>query len=141
MLLFDRGMLALLNSIGFTPRTPYPLEATAPFGISQIVSSAFWGGLWGILFIVLESYFPKKLFIYWLSTLVFGLAPTVVNWFVVSPLKGLPIASGGNPQAMITGILVNTAWAIGTAIPVWLIYLYRKKAVNIQFKVQIVNKS
>ena len=54
----------------------------------------------------------------------------MVNWFVVSPLKGLPIASGGNPQAMITGILVNTAWAIGTAIPVWLIYFYRKKAEN-----------
>ncbi len=44
------------------------------------------------------------------------LSPNVVAWFVVAPLKNQPLAGGFQPAAMVTGLLVNAAWGVGTAL-------------------------
>src|SRR2546421_687169 len=49
VLLFHQGAAALLQALALTPRVPYSLEPTAPFGIPQLWSLAFWGGVWGVL--------------------------------------------------------------------------------------------
>ncbi|MDZ8053894.1 MAG: hypothetical protein RMX68_014740 [Aulosira sp. ZfuVER01] len=116
VLVFHQGLLALLHAINFTPRPAYQTTPTQPFGIPQFLSSAFWGGIWGLVWaaIAVRWQVNKN---YWLAALIFGaVAPTLIAWFIVAPLKGLPIAGGWKPAAMITGLLINGAWGLGTAL-------------------------
>lgn len=123
VLTFHQGVLALLHAIGIAARAPYATSPTQPFGIPQVWSLAFWGGVWGLgLAAILPRFSPPK---DWLTALMFGaIAPTLVAWFIVAPLKGQPIAGGGNPTAILTALLVNGAWGVGTA---WLIRLLDRK--------------
>jgi uncharacterized membrane protein len=114
-LIFHQGLVAFLHAVGFIPRIPYSFAATAPFQIPQVVSLAFWGGVWGIpLWLVIRRKGSTK---YWFTALVFGaLFPSAVAWFVVFPLKGLPVAGGWKPSGILVGLLVNGAWGIGVAL-------------------------
>jgi hypothetical protein len=111
--LFHQPMLALMKAIGFIDRAPYAMDPTEPFGVPQLLSLSFWGGVWGlILLLVLRRMTGPK---YWIVAAVFGaIAPTLVAGFVVAPLKGQ--AAGGNVKMAITGFAVNAAWGIGTAL-------------------------
>lgn len=116
VLFFHQVMLGLLHLVKIAPRPPYSIEPTKPFGIPQFLSSAFWGGVWGIIFAAVVPHFPRSSG-YWLAALLFGaIFPTLVAWFVVMPLKGQPIAGGWQPATIITGLLVNGAWGLGTAM-------------------------
>ncbi|MGF2035781.1 MAG: hypothetical protein RMZ43_010780 [Nostoc sp. CmiVER01] len=115
VLLFHQGVLALLHAVNFAPRAPYATAPTQPFGIPQIWSSAFWGGIWGLIWVAIAPRFRHDKS-YWLDALVFGaIVPTLVAWFVVAPLKGQPIAGGWKLAGIVTGLFVNGAWGIGTA--------------------------
>lgn len=111
--LFHQPVLALMNAVGFIDRAPYAMDPTKPFGIPQVISLAFWGGVWGlILLLVIGRLSGPK---YWTVALTFGaIAPTLVAAFLVAPLKGQP--AGGNAKMAITGFLVNAAWGLGTAL-------------------------
>ena len=116
VVIFHQGMLALLHGVNFTRRSPFPTAPTQPFGIPQIWSSAFWGGIWGLVFATIAPRFRQDNR-YWIAALLFGaIAPTLVAWFIVAPLKHQPIAGGFQPATMLTGLLVNGAWGIGTAL-------------------------
>ena len=114
-LIFHQGLMAILNAIGFIPRIPYSLAPTAPFQIPQVISLAFWGGVWGIpLWLVIRRMKHLK---YWLTALIFGaLLPSMVAWFVVFPLKGQPIAGGWKPANLMMALLLNGTWGIGVAL-------------------------
>jgi hypothetical protein len=116
VVVFHQAMLAILNWIGFAPLPPYQMNPTKPFGIPALWSLSFWGGIWGIgLATVIFHLLPN--YNYWLTTLIFSsLAPTLVFLFIVSPLKGLPLAGGGQISVIVTGLLVNAAWGLGTAL-------------------------
>jgi hypothetical protein len=115
VLLFHQGAFALLHSIGLTQRAAYPMGATAPFGIPQLWSLAFWGGVWGVLLAVSLVRLQGAALI--VAALVFGAVfPTLVAWFVVAPMKGQPMAAGFAPVAMLIGPIVNAAWGLGTGI-------------------------
>ena len=48
---------------------------------------------------------------------LFGaIAPTLVAWFVVASIKGQPIAAGWQPFRMLTGLIINGAWGVGTGL-------------------------
>jgi hypothetical protein len=115
-LIFHQGLLALLHLAGASPRSAYVMTPTPPLGVPQVVSLAFWGGVWGIaLWLVLQA--VEAPWLYWVSALVFGaLLPSVVALFVVLPLKGLPAAGGWNPKLIVGALLLNGAWGIGTAL-------------------------
>ena len=114
-MIFQQGLIAILHSYGFIPRVPFSLAPTAPFQIPQVISLAFWGGVWGIpLWLVIRRMKPSK---YWITALAFGaLLPSMVAWFVVSPLKGLPVAGGWKPANLLMSLLLNGAWGIGVAL-------------------------
>jgi hypothetical protein len=115
VLLFHQGAAALLQALALTPRAPYSMEPTTPFGIPQLWSLAFWGGVWGVLVAATFARLHGGVFI--LAAVVFGaVLPTLVAWFVVAPLKGQPLAAGFVPQAMLIGPIVNAAWGLGTGI-------------------------
>ncbi|MEW6334172.1 MAG: hypothetical protein AB1558_07870 [Thermodesulfobacteriota bacterium] len=113
--IFHQGLLAILYAAGLVPRVPFSLAPTAPFGIPQVISLAFWGGLWGILLWPLIRHMKHPA--YGLTALAFGaLLPSLVAWFVVAPLKGLPVAGGWKPANLMTGLLLNGAWGLGVAL-------------------------
>ena len=49
VLIFHQGAAAFLHALQWTPRAPYSMAAVAPLGVPQVLSLAFWGGVWGVL--------------------------------------------------------------------------------------------
>jgi glucose uptake protein GlcU len=110
--LFHQGMLYVLHRIAFTPRAPFNMTATQPFGVPQTFSLSFWGGVWGVILgLVLLRTRGRA---YWVVACLFGaIMPTLVAYLVVAPLKGQAMTADGKMLAV--GLLVNLAWGFGTA--------------------------
>jgi hypothetical protein len=108
--------LALLWSAGVAPFGPFSMAPTQPFGIPAVLSLAFWGGVWGIIFGLAENSFPRGSR-YWLTAFLFGaILPSIVALFIVLPLKGRPVAGGWHPPLLLTAFLINGVWGLGTGI-------------------------
>lgn len=123
VLLFHQPMLALLHALGVTGATAYPTQPVPPFEVPRVLSAAFWGGIWGMVFVLVRPWIARGR-AYLPGAVLFGaFVLSLVAWFVVAPLKGLPLASGGHPAGIITALLVNGAWGLGTAL---LLLLFRE---------------
>jgi hypothetical protein len=114
-LTFHQGLLAFLHGSGRTPRAPYVMDGVPPFGVPQVISLAFFGGLWGIvLWAVIRKLRGAS---FWLNAIVLGaIAPSLAALFIVFPLKGLGVAGGWDPQIIVGALLLNGAWGLGVAI-------------------------
>src|SRR6266540_3730518 len=65
-------MPAAMPSFGYAP--------TKPFGVPQIWSFAFWGGVWGLIFGLVERWFPQGP-MYYVAAFLFGaIAPKSSGW-------------------------------------------------------------
>jgi len=116
VLVFQSGANAILHAIGLIPNPPFGYGATKPLGVPVVWSFAFWGGIWGIVFGLVEKYFPQD-GLYYLYAFLFGaIAPILVLWFVVFPLKGLPLASGWNVQRMALQVLSHGCFGLGVGV-------------------------
>lgn len=115
VIVFHQAVAALLFALGITERIPYSTQPTAPFGLPQLWSIAFWGGAWGALLAAsLRRLDGARLIA---AATIFGaVLPTLVAWTLVAALKGQPLFAGGHAQGMATGLLVNAAWGLGTGI-------------------------
>lgn len=106
-------MIIVLTQLGIIQGMPYSMRPVPPFGVPTILNHMFWGGLWGMVFAAILDRLPD----HWplvLVGLAFGiLGPVLVGWFVVAPIKGLPVAAGWNPARMLNSILINGPFAIG----------------------------
>jgi hypothetical protein len=105
--------LWLCHTAGLIDRAPFSMAPTEPFGVPQVISLSFWGGVWGlILGLVLLRATGSK---FWWIAIIFGaIAPTLVAGLVVAPLKGMQV--GGNPKLLVTGLVVNGVWGLMTAV-------------------------
>jgi hypothetical protein len=125
VLVFHQGLFALLHLAGIIPIAPYSMTPTRPFGVPEVASASFWGGVWAMVFLpVVKRRFEGRR--YWVAAFVFGaVALTAVYAFVVSPLKtgGLPVPLLG---VLVVGALLNGAWGIGTALFLDLLYPARR---------------
>jgi len=110
-LIFHQGAVAALYGAGAIPVAPYPLAPTWPLGVPQVISLAFWGGVWGlVLWPVIRNARGLK---YWgLCVLVGALGPTVVAMLAVFPLKGIPV----DAVKVVGGLILNGIWGLGTGI-------------------------
>jgi hypothetical protein len=91
------------------------MRSVPPFGVPTILTQMFWGGLWGVLFAAVADALPRwPLLLLGFTFGVLGLV--LVSWFVVAPLKGLPIAADWGPQHMLAGVLINGCWGMGVAL-------------------------
>ena len=111
-LIFHQGVLGLLFLAGVAPRVPFNFAPTAPVGVPAVLSLAFWGGVWG------SALWPwlrtRRGAAFWAGSVLLGaLGPSLVAWFVVMPLHGLPPAGGPDPKVIVGGLLVNAAWGLG----------------------------
>jgi hypothetical protein len=115
-LIFHQLTLALLWGVGLAPFGPYSMVPTHPFGVPAVFSLAFWGGIWGILFAWIEKRFPSRM-AYWVVAFVFGAVfPSLVALLVVLPMKGRPMGGGWHLPLLVTALLVNGAWGVGTGL-------------------------
>lgn len=109
-----QAVLAVLYEIGFAPLAPLPMRPVPPFGVPQVVSLAFWGGVWGIVLGLIAPLFGSGRR-FWLLVFLFGaVAPTLVAVAVVMPLKGASPPSDPAP-ALVTALAINGAWGLVSA--------------------------
>lgn len=114
-LVFHQGVFAMMHAAGITPKAAFDMTATGPLRIPAVISLAFWGGLWGIvLWLAIMNAVGAN---YWLLALALGaVAPSIIALCVVFPLKGLPMAGGGDPKIIVGALILNGAWGIGVAL-------------------------
>jgi hypothetical protein len=114
-LIFHQGLLGLLHVAGVSPMAPFNLAATAPLGVPQVFSLAFWGGVWALaLAPLIERLPPARRWPAWIVAGAIG--PSAVALFIVFPLKGMPMAGGWDPKLIVGALLLNGAWGLGCAV-------------------------
>ena len=110
---FHQIALELLHLGGLTPRGAWSMKPVPPFGVPSVISLSFWGGVWGIILVLIFARVSGAA--YWIGSIIFGaILPTLVAAFVVAPLKHQPMP---HTAAMaVIGLTVNGAWGLGTAV-------------------------
>jgi membrane protease YdiL (CAAX protease family) len=115
VIFFQLGLL-ILYWLGAISDPPPDMTPTRPFGVPTLLSGAFFGGLWGILFAFLERRFPRGVG-YWVASLLFGAVILDLGlWFVVAPLKGFALGFGFEPKDVAIAIFLQSVWGIGMGI-------------------------
>ena len=114
-LVLHQPVLWLLRNAGIAPFAPWSMTPVPPFGVPSVISLAFWGGVWGIIMIPVIARIRSD-GAYFLTATIFGaILPTLVAALVSAPLHGKPIPKA-TTGLLITGLSVNAAWGLGTAI-------------------------
>lgn len=116
VLVFHQGLWALLRAAGVAPTAAWNMAKVPPLGVPAVVSSAFWGGLWGIVLAWLLPVVSPSMG-YWPAAIILGsLMTSMVALMVVAPIKGRPFAVGWNPKIWAFALAVNAAWGFGTGL-------------------------
>ena len=115
VLTFYEVVFLLLYVGGVIPVPPFSMKPMPPFGVPEVLSQSFWGGVWGIVFLLLVPRFFSGTGYWVASAVIGGIALTLVYMFVVVPLK-----TGALPPNMAglfaIGGLLNAVWGIGWAL-------------------------
>jgi len=114
-LIFQGALGSLLYAANLFPALPWSLMPVPPFGVPKSLNLAFWAGLWGLGYALLEPRLATNLG-RWLGGLVYGIAPLAAYWFVVLPLKGAGIGGGFHLAMMPIEIGFHAIYGIGVAI-------------------------
>jgi hypothetical protein len=125
VLLFHQMVLLLAHAMGLVPFAPYSLQPTAPLGVPQVVSTAFWGGLWGMALVLLIASVPGADRL-WVAVLFGAVLPSLVAALVVTPLKGGDLAVWMSPGRILLALVINGAWGLGT----WLFYRLGRRSLG-----------
>jgi xanthine/uracil permease len=126
VLLFHQGLVyvlfhqfPLIKSVtgavdSFRPQGPGFNFRPNAFGVPQMASTVFWGGLWGILLAALIRWarLPDLL----TGFILGGVVATVVGFTLVAQLRGVPLWAGGNSITWARVVLINGAWGWGAAL-------------------------
>lgn len=115
VVVFHQTAVLVLNQFGLLPGnfTPWSLEPVPPIGVPTLVSKAFWGGLWAMLFALVLS--GTRGASYWTAWILLGaIALPLVAIFVVPPLKGKPMPDFA--ATMPVYALINAVWGFGAAL-------------------------
>ena len=117
VLIFHQLGFWIANELGYARAGIYNMRGVPPWGVPAIISSAFWGGLWGIVAAFLVPRLPGVLggVLGWI--LFAAIIVSLVNWFVVLPIKGLPMGGGFRMPGLVVVPVVYGFWGFG----MWLI--------------------
>ena len=113
VLIFHQLGFLIANELGLLKVPLYSMRPLPPFGVPAILSSAFWGGLWGIAAAFVVPRLPQAVDgpLGWM--LFAGVIVTLVKWFVVLPIKGAPVGGGFRMPAVVIVPLVYAFWGFG----------------------------
>jgi hypothetical protein len=116
-LTFHQIGIWVLHAVGYVPFAAWGTAPKPPFGVPSVISLSFWGGVWGIIFVLIERWLARFPGGYWVGATVFGaIVPTLVLMFVVFPLRGQPVGAGFAMNLVLTFLLVHALWGLGTAL-------------------------
>jgi hypothetical protein len=126
VLIFHQFGFFVANELGLLKVPLYSWRSTAPLGVPVILSSAFWGGLWGVAGAFVVPRLPAAVDgpVGWI--LFAAIVVTLVNWFVVLPIKGAPVGNGFRMPGVIIVPLVYAFWGLG----MWLIFGLTRRALG-----------
>ncbi len=118
-IVFAAGALGgLLNALlfwlfGLTGITALAgMAAPAKWDPQHLYWGVTWGGIWGVIFLL-----PLLRGSVVLRGALFGLAPTLVAWFVVFPLHGMgPMGLKVGVLMPFLAVVLNVVWGVGAAI-------------------------
>jgi len=96
--------------LGLQGIPPYPMRPNM-IGVPIIASLAFWAGVWGIVMVLVA---PRVAPPFWAVCLVVSVAASLVQIFVVPPLRGGAI--NWDMLAWLRALVINGVWGIGVAI-------------------------
>ena len=114
VLLFHQPIAALLHSLGVTPRAPYSMQATQPFGLPQLWSLVFWGAVWGVaLAAALRRLDGASLVLAATVFSTYGSAPVVAATTSTAPISTLAAWGRLMPRWSVAGapVLVPASMA------------------------------
>lgn len=126
VLLFHQGTVYVLHhqfplikmltgaADSFRPATSgFNFRPVPPFGVPQVISLAFWGGVWGILIagLIRWVHAPDLL----TGFLVGAVVCTLVGFTLVATLRGNPLWGGGNSIVWWRAVILNGAFGWGAA--------------------------
>jgi hypothetical protein len=111
VLTFHQATIWILGSLGIIPGRPFPMAPRPPFGLPTIVHLAFWGGVWGVVIAVAIARIKERSSRLIAATLIDAIGCSLVGWFVVAPLRGVP---GPQLATMWRGLLINGVFGFGT---------------------------
>jgi len=115
-LVFHQPGVELCHLVGLTVNGWYNFKIN-PWGVPQVVSLAFWGGMWGFAYVLVERGFPRSPGGYWGGAIIFGaIVPTAFSWFVLSQIRGQPLGYGFHFPRVVVGPLVDGLWGLGTGV-------------------------
>jgi hypothetical protein len=115
VLLFHQVVVLIFHLAGLIPFAPYSLAPTRPLGVPQFLSDTFWGGVWGILLVLLMSG-VRQADRLWVAVLFGAILLPLVYVLVVLPLKGKPPGMLLTAPAIVFALIVNGAWGLGTFV-------------------------
>lgn len=127
-LVFHQGAFWALTQAGVLQVNTWSMASTQPFGVPQVFSFMFWTGLWGVLGAFLVPRLPTSRWLGWM--LFAAVLVTLINWFVVMPLKGAPVGGGFRMPGVILAPLVYAFWGLG----MWLIYRALQRPLGVRDK-------
>ena len=110
VLIFHQLGFWIANELGYARSPLYNLRPVPPWGVPTILSMAFWGGLWGIAAAFLVPRLPGVLSGVLGWVLFAAIIVTLVNWFVVLPIKGAPMVGGFRMPGLVVVPLVYALW-------------------------------
>ena len=105
----------ILYSAGVFPRVPWSMKPSAMTGVPQIVSDAFWGGVWGMIFAALYVFLPGGGPT--VKGLIFGIiGPAVLGVFILVPLitGRFPLFFGFDPKLVGSVLLILAGFGAAT---------------------------
>jgi len=114
-LIFQGAFGSILYAAHVLPAVPFSVAPVPPLGVPKTLSLGFWAGLWGVVYVLLERRLTAR-FGWLLGGLVFGLAPLVVYWLFVLPLKGVGVGGGFRLAMVPIEIGFHAAFGIGLAV-------------------------
>jgi hypothetical protein len=126
VLVFHQFGFFVANELGLLKAQLYNMRPVPPLGVPTIISSAFWGGLWGIAGAYVVPRLPSVLNgpLGWI--LFAGIIVTLVNWFIVLPIKGSPIGGGFRMPNVVVVPLVYAFWGLG----MWVVFGLVRRALG-----------
>src|SRR6266704_54042 len=87
VLTFYEALFLLLYVGGVIPVPPFSMKPMPPIGVPEVLSQSFWGGVWGMVFLLIVPRFFSGTGYWVASAVIGGIALTLVYMFVVVPLK------------------------------------------------------
>lgn len=117
-LTFHQGLLWVFVQAGLMDAMPWNMTPAPPFSVPDVISLAFWGGLWGIvIWLLIRNALAAG---YYVGAIILGaIGPTLVYLTLVQWFKGQPvdaIVESWSLYGLGIGLALNGAWGLGLAV-------------------------